>query len=147
MANDIFGGLMKGLSGFMPQDDPQVKRLNAQSELSELKQQEDAIFAEIGRQAYRADPGAYAQAEKLRLVQMNIAEAENKLAELTREKEQEQAEAARGTCPSCGHVNPEGTKFCLDCGSKLGGAKCVNCGASLPPGTRFCGACGARQGD
>ena len=32
MANDLFGGLMKGLSGFMPQDDPDVKLMSAQSD-------------------------------------------------------------------------------------------------------------------
>ncbi|WP_312613342.1 hypothetical protein [Oscillibacter sp.] len=47
MANDLFGGLMKGLSGFMPQDDPDVKLMSAQSDLSDLQQQETAIYADI----------------------------------------------------------------------------------------------------
>ena len=50
MANDLFGGLIKGLSGFMPQDDPDVKLMSAQSDLSDLQQQETAIYADIGRQ-------------------------------------------------------------------------------------------------
>ena len=43
MAEDLFGGLgklgglMKGLSSFMPQDDPNTKIFNAQNELNELK--------------------------------------------------------------------------------------------------------------
>ncbi len=155
MANDLFGGLgglMKGLSGFMPQDDPQVKLMNAQSELSELKKQEQEIFAEIGRQAYAANPGAYPQAEKLRLVQLNMAEAERKLGTVNQEKQA--AEAARraqveaATCPNCGHLNPEGVKFCQECGGKLGAAGktfCTSCGAELATGTRFCGECGGRQ--
>ena len=44
MANDLFGGLsglMKGLSGFMPQDDPNVMMMNAQNEVSDLMTQEN----------------------------------------------------------------------------------------------------------
>ena len=26
-----------------------------------------------------------------------------------------------GTCPSCGHGNPAGARFCNDCGASLGG--------------------------
>ncbi len=116
MANDLFGGLggglgglMKGLSTLMPQDDPAVKMLNAQSEVSSLgalKSEQEAI-------------------EKAK--QDAIAEV---------------------TCPSCGFQNPEGTRFCQECGSKVGAAAkkfCVECGAQLAPGTRFCGECGAKQ--
>ena len=45
------------------------------------------------------------------------------------------------TCPSCGHVNPEGQKFCGECGSALV-ATCSSCGAANAPGQRFCGECG-----
>jgi uncharacterized OB-fold protein len=68
--------------------------------------------------------------------------------------DQEAAEAAKKaqtdavTCSSCGHVNPEGTKFCQECGGKLGASGktfCTSCGCELAPGTRFCGECGASQ--
>ncbi len=65
IANDLFGGLggglgglMKGLSSFMPQDDPAVKMLNTQTEVSSLQKQELELYAEIGKQAasqYRLD--------------------------------------------------------------------------------------------
>ena len=52
-------------------------------------------------------------------------------------------------CLSCNTVNPEGTKFCQGCGSKLETpAKPVNnicvCGAQNAPGTKFCGECGEK---
>ncbi len=153
MANDIFsglGGLMKGLSGFMPQDDPNVKLMNAQTELSDLKQQELELLAEIGRQAFAANPGAYPQADKLRLVQANLAETESKLNVVNQEKEAtdaaQRAQEESTTCPSCGHRNAQGVKFCQECGSKLGASLCQSCGAAMQPGVRFCGECGARQG-
>ena len=45
-------------------------------------------------------------------------------------------------CPKCGIKNPEGQKFCGNCGAKLGNA-CPNCGADVDPNDRFCGSCGA----
>jgi class 3 adenylate cyclase/tetratricopeptide (TPR) repeat protein len=45
------------------------------------------------------------------------------------------------TCGSCGHVNPEGQKFCGECGSPLQ-AVCPSCGHSNAPGQKFCGECG-----
>ncbi len=152
MTSDLFGGLgglMKGLSGLMPQDDPSVKVLTAQAALSDLHKQEEALYAEIGRQAYADNPAAYPQSEQLRLVLLNIAEAEGKLNAVQTEKRQADQEKkmaeAKTSCPGCGHQNPEGTKFCQECGGKLGEAACQNCGAPLPPATRFCGECGARQ--
>ena len=45
------------------------------------------------------------------------------------------------TCGSCGNVNPEGHKFCGECGSPLQ-AVCPSCGHSNAPGQKFCGECG-----
>lgn len=48
-------------------------------------------------------------------------------------------------CPSCGHINPAGAKFCQECGAKLGGAThCPNCGKELEPGAKFCPECGTK---
>jgi len=46
------------------------------------------------------------------------------------------------TCPSCGHGNRAGRKFCAECGSALALA-CAACGAANEPGERFCGECGS----
>ena len=54
---DLFGGLsglggiMKGLSNFMPQDDPKTRMFKLQSEVSELKKQEEGLYTEIGKRA------------------------------------------------------------------------------------------------
>ena len=151
--NELFGGLgglMKGLSGFMPQDDPDVKLMTAQSELNELLQRETEVYAQIGRQALARDAGRFPEAEnKLRLLQENIAQAQKRLICAQAEKSakdtaQKEQDAAR-TCLRCGDYNPEGTKFCQECGARLGITPCRQCGAPLSPGIRFCGECGAEQ--
>jgi len=48
-------------------------------------------------------------------------------------------------CPACGCENPDGNRFCEDCGRSLT-AVCSACGAQLGAGKRFCGACGAPVG-
>ena len=164
MANDLFGnlgnlggalgGLMGGLakSGLVPKDTPEGKLLAAQTELSDLKKQESDILLEIGKQAYENNPAAWPQDSKLRLIQQNIAATEATLREAKAAQEEadaaKAAEDAKGRCPECGCKNPEGMKFCQECGQKLGGApktNCTTCGAELAPGIRFCGECGARQ--
>src|SRR5262245_26409462 len=44
-------------------------------------------------------------------------------------------------CASCGFENPEGKKFCQDCGTKLAHA-CPSCGIEVLPTAKFCGDCG-----
>jgi class 3 adenylate cyclase/tetratricopeptide (TPR) repeat protein len=44
-------------------------------------------------------------------------------------------------CPNCGAANPEGQKFCGDCGARLAAA-CPTCGTVNAPGQRYCGECG-----
>ena len=58
-------------------------------------------------------------------------------------------------CPNCQAVNPEGLKFCTQCGSSLEPekavkeedkketAKCPVCGEPLNKDSKFCGHCGA----
>ena len=168
MANDLFGalggslgGLVKGLTSIMPQDDPAVKMVNAQTELSELKAKEEKLYAQIGRLAvetYGLDTFTD-YVDELRLVQSNMIASQEKLDALEREQKAAE-EAARAEeearraaiepyiCPNCGYENSEGMKFCNECGTKLGSQKtfCTSCGAELQNGARFCGECGARQG-
>lgn len=145
-----FGGVLKGLSGFMPQDNPDLKLFTAQSEVGELQKQEQELYAQIGRQALTGGGGQFPELEsRLYLVQENLSAAQARLQRAQAEKKAAEA-AARAeeeslTCSSCGNVNPEGVRFCQECGTKLGASKCSACGAPLPPGIRFCGECGARQ--
>src|SRR5215467_4039699 len=46
------------------------------------------------------------------------------------------------TCPRCQADNPDGTRFCGQCGTALVVA-CAACGAANPPAHKFCGQCGA----
>jgi class 3 adenylate cyclase/predicted ATPase len=44
-------------------------------------------------------------------------------------------------CPRCGFDNPEGMKFCGECGAPLN-IRCPQCGGDNPSRFMFCGACG-----
>ncbi len=48
-------------------------------------------------------------------------------------------------CPNCQTANPEGMKFCGECGTPLA-LSCPACGAGHAPGQKFCGECGAPVG-
>src|SRR5688500_5113717 len=45
------------------------------------------------------------------------------------------------TCSRCQTINPDGARFCLNCGLPLS-ISCPNCGTTLAPGARFCHHCG-----
>lgn len=151
--SDLFGGLgglMKGLSGFMPQDDPDVRLMLAQSEVSDLRKRETELYAQIGKQALAEGHVRFPEVENsLRLVQQNLSAAQSKLQRARADKAEKdhtrRVEEEARLCPDCNNMNPEGVKFCQECGTKLGAQKCTGCGASLFPGTRFCGECGQGQ--
>ena len=48
-------------------------------------------------------------------------------------------------CSSCGTDNPAGTRFCKECGTRLG-TVCSACGTAILPDAKFCGACGTPVG-
>jgi membrane protease subunit (stomatin/prohibitin family) len=53
------------------------------------------------------------------------------------------AAGAPTPCPSCGNPVPPGSKFCPNCGAKIGqGMICANCKADIPAGSKFCPNCG-----
>jgi hypothetical protein len=45
-------------------------------------------------------------------------------------------------CPRCAFENPEGLKFCNECGTPLR-MPCAQCGFANQPQAKFCGECGA----
>ena len=153
MVNDLMGGLMQDLSGFLPEDDPNVKVMVAQKKLCDLQKQEEALYAVIGKQAVERDGlEAFAvHADQLKLVQQNILEAKNTLDLAVREQEERGIDESRRvclcTCSCCGHENPDGTKYCERCGAKLLEWEkliCLHCGAELLPNALFCGQCGCK---
>ena len=48
-------------------------------------------------------------------------------------------------CASCGFDNPQGLKFCEECGTPLL-RLCPSCGQQVRPTAKFCGACGTTLG-
>ncbi|MBE3063451.1 MAG: zinc ribbon domain-containing protein [Candidatus Atribacteria bacterium] len=54
-------------------------------------------------------------------------------------------ESKQTLCPACGKPAGEG-KFCSNCGANLEMAKCPKCGAKNAAGTKFCGECGQKLG-
>lgn len=153
---DILTGIVKGLSGFMPQDDPDVKIFNAQTEMRELAEKEEKAYGRLGRQVYKdGASGAYPELKtELDLLEARRQEAERCLQEARNEKEareRKEAEKTVNTCPNCGEHNPEGTNFCQECGTKLTVPRmtaanrfCPDCGAEVPNGSHFCGSCGSK---
>lgn len=152
MANDLFGGLMKGIGAFMPKDDPDVKLFQSQSEVNDLQNKVQELYAQIGEKAYPSikDQAEYSDLvaeldftrKKLKTVQDELKAAQNIKAE---QEQKEQEEMRNRTCPNCDTLNPEGVRFCQECGARLNQStkvKCLECGAEFPIGTRFCGECG-----
>jgi ribosomal protein L40E len=50
---------------------------------------------------------------------------------------------AKTVCVQCRHINPDGSKFCNECGSQLS-SLCSKCGSSNPPDAKFCNQCGSK---
>ena len=136
---DILTGIVKGLSGFMLQDDPDVKIFNAQTEMKEFSEREGKIYARLGRQVYETDGGE------------NYPEIRAELDLLAANKQA--AESRPRTCRGRGTC-PPGTNFCQECGTRLTqpvqqapAAKrfCPNCGTEVIAGHRFCSGCGTKM--
>lgn len=164
--SSIIDGIVKGVAGLMPQDDPDVKIFNAQSELKDFSKKEETIYARLGKQVYETDGGeSYPEIKsELDLLAANRQAAEGRLKAAREEKAareraeakaaaRREAEEAARSCPNCGAYNPEGTNFCQECGSRLAqpiqqapAAKrfCPNCGTEIAAGQRFCSGCGAK---
>ncbi|NLZ54268.1 MAG: zinc ribbon domain-containing protein, partial [Thermoanaerobacteraceae bacterium] len=83
-------------------------------------------------------------------IEIAAARAEKMIADIKEKAEKTQVftgkiESKQTFCPECGKPASQG-KFCTNCGANLSLAKCPNCGAQNPANTRFCGECGTRLG-
>ncbi|MBP7327101.1 MULTISPECIES: double zinc ribbon domain-containing protein [Burkholderiales] len=45
-------------------------------------------------------------------------------------------------CPQCKTINPQGSRFCGQCGTSLVPASCKKCSSVIPIGAKFCAQCG-----
>jgi len=67
------------------------------------------------------------------------------MAQMMAQAMQPGAQAATMICPSCSAQIPAGSKFCNQCGAKIGEAMiCPNCKADVPEGSKFCPNCGTK---
>lgn len=67
------------------------------------------------------------------------------MAQMMTQAMQPGAQAATMMCPSCSAQIPAGSKFCPQCGGKIGGEMiCPNCKADVPEGSQFCPNCGTK---
>lgn len=157
---DILSGIVKGLSGFMPQDDPDVKIFNAQTEIKEINEKIEKVYAKLGKELYQKDGGEgfpHIKSElDLLVANQNSARerlqaAKDEKAAKERAAAEERAREEANSCPNCGTFNPDGTNFCCECGTRLSkpeqpAAKrfCTNCGNEIASGQRFCTGCGIK---
>ena len=149
LLNDGLDNLLKGLSSLFPKDDPTMKFLTARGTVVELKKKIDALYAEIGRMALARD-GDEAYGDTAVQLRELIEKMEEAQAIIDAAKGQNKGPSFKDmmekaqTCPQCGNECPANSKFCNNCGAKLGPVDCPECGFTNPPGTRFCGQCGTK---
>ncbi len=148
------------------------RKAEIEAELARLKDQADDVSTEnLSSREKVTRLGALADEEDR--LRDSLATVNSALENVRRQEEEAQAAAAQapeavsdhvdlmpgsqfvaGKCEQCETQNPEGMKFCGNCGSKLPEAPaepepepvvaglCANCGTQNPEGNRFCSNCG-----
>ena len=132
MANDIFSGLIKGFSSFMPQDDPNTKIFTLNSQLNELQQQELQAYASIGKKVYDSisnDPEYSEYVLEIQTIQRKMVQVQQQIKAAQEEKEAQERKEQALRCPECGAANQEGVNSAANA-AKMGssGSACSNCG-------------------
>ena len=126
-------------------------------ELAELKERRLEVLAEIGEKALPElkDKEGFAD------LAASVADIDDRTDDLRRQEEElleekarrekeEKERIAKLTCYVCKKVNQEGSRFCEECGAKLGEPPreyCRACCTMNLPQMKFCGECGAKLGD
>ena len=120
----ILEGIVKGISGFMPQDDPDVRIFKAQNELKDIMEKIEAAYARLGRQVYEADgaelyPELKAELERLSLEKSAATERGRRAKDEKAAVERAATEDAARVCPNCGTAIALENHFCGSCGTKV----------------------------
>jgi len=123
-------------------------------EIADAETQRINIFAEIGEKAFsvvRDNPEFTELTGKIDEITSRFEELQQRKADLLEEKEryekEEKERIARLTCFKCRKVSSDESKFCEECGAKLGELPreyCKNCGTLNQPNMKFCGECGTK---
>ena len=130
----------------------EITKLNSKingenTKINELYSRAGAICFEKYTGGTPFDPDLVELFEAIKASQAVIAETQAEIAAI------KEATGSGVTCKACGVSNPEGTKFCRECGAKLeppapkDGVFCPSCGSANPTGTRFCSNCGTKLGE
>ena len=129
----------------MTPEELKVKSAEIDKQIIRLEQTESEFFSELGRKLLPLVPP---DSEYAPLIE-KIKEISDKTAELRQEKisidEEYQNQLAAVTCFYCKAVSAEGSRFCEECGAKLGVPPreyCKACGTTNAPNMKFCGECG-----
>ncbi len=138
------GGAAKEFYEQLPIHDEEKKLQIKKEKIRRLKQQENEIYADIGRQVYRRT-----SADKFPLHRKRIENIQVERHELEREMEDLLAkchpELEKRTCARCGNRNAMDLQYCRFCGFALQKNRCINCGEENPTNSVYCGHCGTQQ--
>lgn len=110
----------------------------------------DARMLALGRAYYEhiANGGPDVDESLIRAVRESVAQIENLTAQRDRVRQQTR-------CPACGSAQPEGSRFCANCGRPMPEKSpeiaapadniqyCEQCGAMREGNSRFCAVCGS----
>ncbi|MCL2352443.1 MAG: zinc ribbon domain-containing protein [Firmicutes bacterium] len=126
----------------------------AEGRLTALDADRFSVLAEIGEKALPElrDREEFAgQIGRLDGIEKESAALKERAEALKIEKErlerEERERIASLTCYACKTVNPDGAKFCEECGAKLGEPPreyCRACATMNMPNMKFCGECGTK---
>ncbi len=126
----------------LPIHDKEKKLHIKKEKIRRLKQQENEIFADIGRREYRQN-----EALKYPLHRQKINKIQQERRVLEREMEELLAqchpEISRCVCAVCGRNNAVGLPYCRFCGQALQNQICTVCKNENPAQSAYCGHCGA----
>lgn len=118
-------GLDKGLNTVSVKSKEVIETTRINSQIGGLKDDIAKIQRELGEAVYEMNlQGSLDQSriqEKCDAITGLKQQIQAKEGELQAVREQAAEELGQTICPNCKNVVPEGTKFCGNCGTKIGG--------------------------